>query len=74
MLFAEVLSRAELIVRATAQGDISNGVASRVDPGVDVIELDEIARVAAPSIGRRKGAAAPVTLPDGSPDCSGNMT
>jgi hypothetical protein len=45
--FTKILSRAHLIMRTAAQGDIPNVVPSRPSPRIDVIELDKLSRITA---------------------------
>jgi hypothetical protein len=51
-----------LIVRAAAKGDALDRVRVRKRPGLGVVELEKLPRVAAPAAGRDVGTPATVTL------------
>jgi hypothetical protein len=47
VFFTEVLTSPQLIVRATAQRDLPNGMTPRERPRLGMVELEELSRVAA---------------------------
>jgi hypothetical protein len=73
VLRAEIYPCALLIVRAAPQHDSVERMALRAAPGVDMIELDEVARVASATCGRGVRAAPFVAPPHRAADRGGNV-
>src|SRR6185295_14062226 len=62
------------VVRPATEGDVPNRRLASQRPGVDVMELQATALVAAPAVPGRERAAAAVALPDCTPDMGRNVT
>ena len=74
MPLAEIPAGLVLVVRAAVERDALHCVRGGPGPGFSVVELQELPATAAPASGGHVGAAAAISVRNGSADRGGDMS